>query len=228
MKMSYNLVKNFSPDAPLWKKILGNVIFFIGNTKVRSRPNLRALKEYPRIKKMLQKGDILLLGQREKVSGYIIPGIVTHTALYIGNHTCIHALGQGVEKEKLKKTLYPFDTLIILRPRFSKKKKQSIIRAAISYATKQVGKPFNYLLEKGTQQYCCTQLIKTAFDHAGYDCKIPKGSIPLLDTQMINFSAGKPPLPSDFLKGNFDIIYLSNNLFKDKQGTIVHKPKETI
>ena len=50
------------------------------------------------IENMIQVGDIVCRGYTSYLDGKFIPGKFSHSGIYVGNHTVIHAVAEGVEK----------------------------------------------------------------------------------------------------------------------------------
>jgi hypothetical protein len=219
MKNHHHIVKNFPKNAPLWKKILSNVVFQIGVTKITSRKNLLTPKDYRAVKKMLRRGDVILVGQHKRVIKYLIPGPVTHVALCTSHCRFVHATVDGVEKITLKEIINEYDTLIVLRPRTDKDGKK-VIQNSIKYAKKQIGKPFNFFFTDDTDIFFCTQLVHNAYHQAGFETGFSNYVKPQQNIVNKLIKIKTPLQPVDFVKGNFDQLYLSNNLNIDPVGNI--------
>lgn len=71
-------------------------------------PDVRSLME------SVKPGDILLRRFDHYLSGLMIPGYWTHSALYVGGNEVIHMLGEGITKEDIL-TFSRCDNVCILR-----------------------------------------------------------------------------------------------------------------
>ena len=196
-------------------------MFLFGITKITFRGNLLTLEDYKKTKKVLKKGDILLVGQHKRISRYFIQGPVTHAALCVSKHRLVHAMADGVMYTNLKKMIKEYDTLIILRPKISSTKSKDIAQKAVTYIKNQIGKPFNFLIEEGGEKFYCTELVNNAYREAGFDTGLTnhKKFGPQIIEKIIKIK--NPLRPTDFLKGNFEIIYMSDALKYDDKGEVV-------
>ena len=95
------------------------------------------------------------------------------------------------------------------------KRRWRVIRKAIRYMKTQYGKPFDFDLRRNTKSFFCTQLVNEAFKYAGYKTKLisvkrSKGVIKEIERIFGGIISALHP--NSFLKGNFDVVFLSNNL----------------
>jgi len=221
MKHYHHIVTNFDSNTPFWHKVVGNFMFLFGITKITFRGNLLTIDDYKKAKEVLQKGDIILVGQHKRISKYFIQGPVTHAALCVSKHRLVHALADGVMCTNLKKMIKEYDTLIILRPKTDPAKSKEITGKAIAYIKNQIGKPFNFLIEEGEEKFYCTELVNNAYRETGFDTGLAnhKKFGPQIIEKIIKIK--NPLRPTDFLKGNFEIIYMSEALEYNDKGEIV-------
>jgi hypothetical protein len=219
MDYSMHIVKNFPKNYPFWRKVLANIIFFVGRVIIRNRKNLLTPGDFKKVKKKLRKGDVALVGGLRRLSSWFISGPVTHCLLYEGNETFIHAAVDGVEEVKLSEIFCEYDTLIILRMEDGKK---SDFDKVVKFARQQLGKPYDYDFKYDTKKIYCTELLFMAFNKAGLNLEI------FSPHQHLNIVTGvcnmKPIHPMKYLGGAFKIVFNSENL-KIKNGTIEIKKK---
>lgn len=218
MKNYHHIVYNFPKGSSIIRKIFSNIIFLIAVTKTTIRKNLLDENDLQTAKNIIQAGDVLLVGQLQRVIKHFIRDPVTHSELAIGNNIQIHATADGVEKSTIEELVSTYDTLVILRPKISISKREYIISNAIKYAFSKKGKPFNFFLEEGTHHFYCTQLVNDAYTNAGFVTGIinsKKNKKP-----KFLFSKLSTPRPIQFINDNFKIIYLSKHLKMNKGGKL--------
>lgn len=144
----------------------------------------------------LQTGDILCMRNGARYNwfsrfwemvGYLVPGPVDHTALYIGpGGRCVEALTKGViefvmpgnkwdAKHVAAKRLY-YDTLVgVAYPLqglgLSPQEETRIRTSVADYCLAQVGKPYNvnFLNTVTDKAFYCSQLIYLAYREFGID-----------------------------------------------------------
>ncbi len=144
----------------------------------------------------VQTGDILCMRNGARYNwfsrfwamvGYLVPGPVDHTALYVGpDGRCVEALTKGVidfvmpgnrweAKRVAAKRLY-YDTLIgVAYPlqglNLSSQAEARIRTGVAAYSLAQVGKPYNanFLNTVTDEAFYCSQLIYLAYREFGVD-----------------------------------------------------------
>lgn len=144
----------------------------------------------------VQTGDILCMrnGARHNwfsrlwaMVGYLVPGRVDHTVLYIGPEgRCIEAIAKGVSEftmpgnrwdaSQLGSTRLYYDTLIgVAYPLqglgLSPQEERRIRTGVADYCLAQVGKPYNanFLNTVTDEAFYCSQLIYLAYCDVGVD-----------------------------------------------------------
>ena len=215
----YHLINNFPKKYPFYKKILSNIIFFFTGIIIHPRKNELTRKDLIKARLFLKRGDVILTGNLRTVLHSLIQEPVTHTSLYIGQDKFIHSMAEGVQFISLYKLFTDYDTLVILRLPKTVKKRNKIITQTIRFTKIQFGKPYDFEFNPGPQSFFCTQLINEAFKHAGYKTGLSsiKYSNKTPIKEHINGVFGALS-PVDFLKGKFDVVYLSHNLeYKNKK-----------
>ena len=124
--------------------------------------------------------------------------------LYIGNNKIIHSTADGVEEYYYDKLFNEYDTLIILRPHNINNK---IIDKTVSYAESQIGKPYDFYFEPGSDAFFCTELVNDAYHYGGFHTGLGNFKHKSLLRQALH--------PSEFIDGNFKIVFYSKSLKKD-------------
>lgn len=203
MHYERHIVRNFPKNYPFWKKVFANIIFYIGGTIIHHRKNLLSKQDIKKTGNILRPGDIILVGGLRRISSLIITGPVTHAMLYVGQNRVIHAVVDGVEIDHMYDIFCEYDTIIVLRSieslhdpkQYSKK-----IKKALSYAHKQLGKPFDFEFSRDNKKLYCSELIYRSFKNAG------------LDTGFTISEEQKSAHPLKFVNNHFQLLFLSHNL----------------
>ncbi len=218
----YHVIRNFPKGYSWYKKFFANFIYFWTGIVLHKRKNLLSRRDIIKARLLLRKGDILLLGNLKETSKFLFKQPLTHVALYLGRKRCIHVLGDGVQYGSLHHVFQGYDTLVILRVPKSFRGRRKIIKKAINYAKEQFGKPYDYDFKKGSKCFFCTELVNEAYRKAGYQTKLKSLMKPKYLIERVS-NVVNALKPSDFLKGNFEIIFLSHNLKIRKQVILLKK-----
>ena len=221
MNQNYHRIKNFSEDDSYFKKFLAHLIFFIASRKIKYRKNLLTKKEYRQVLACIKRGDLILAGTLRRVSRFLIKGLVTHSALYLGRDKIIHVIVDGVEVISLEDLFLEYDYVVVLRPNIEKNKTK-VINKAIAYMRAQIGKPYDFDFEYKDNKFFCSELITSGFVYAGFDLGIKKNKS-ILDK--IVPSKSNIIYPVEFLSGNFEIIYLSSKIYEEEGEIYLKKEK---
>ena len=223
----YNVIKNFPRNYPLHRKVKDNITFLLSCAIVHSRKNLLSQQDLKRVKRVLKKGDVVLLGNLKTVLSTIIDEPVTHSCLYVGKNKFIHSIAAGVQYMSIYHVFTEYDTLVILRiPKV--KHRRSIIKKLVRYVKTQFGKPYDFDFVKGPTAFFCTELVNEGLKHAGYKSglktfKRPKKGVKKIES-LLSDGAADVLHPNSFLKGRFDLVFLSHNLrLEDKKLTFIKK-----
>lgn len=117
-------------------------------------------KEFKKICKNIENGDVLVTRKRFELSNLFIPGYYTHAALYLvrgDHHQIIEVTTKGIDTTSLANFLFSKDYVALLRPKFirNKHEQQKIIDYAVSYK----GRPYDFYFEKGEDSFYCSELI---------------------------------------------------------------------
>jgi len=110
----------------------------------------------------LQPGDVLLRRYDHYISGLMIPGYFTHSAIYVGDNKVIHMLGDGICEEDIL-VFMRCDDMAVLRFNDSTK-----IDNAIKLAKEQLAKGVEYdfdfdFVDAG--KFSCTELVHFLFGY---------------------------------------------------------------
>ena len=130
----------------------------------------------------IEPGDVLLRRYDHYLSGLMIPGYFTHSALYVGDDQIIHVIGSGICREDIL-TFMRCDNINVLRA-----KDAATIQAAIKNAWTQLGKDVGYDYDfdaNSPELFYCTEFVDFCFDY------------PVRDRVSDNFI-----LPDDFLESD--------------------------
>ena len=181
----------------MWYEIKSAFIGWFGNIKVYKHPffilfghvSYKIKGNHQRqIIDTLKPADVLLRRYDHYLSGLMIPGYFTHTALYVGDNQVIHLLGDGICKEDIL-TFMRCDNIAVLRF-----KNQSIIKNVLKKAYEQLNKEVEYDFDFDTDspdKFYCTEFVDFCF---GYPIK------PFIQHSYI--------IPDDFTgSANFDVVW---------------------
>ena len=206
--MAYHrhIIRHFHKSDPFWLKVFVNIAAQIAITRIPFRVSRLTSDHLKAAKKNGERGDVFLVGQHHRMTNYFIPEIVTHSLLYLGEGKFVHSGYDGVGTTSLKELIDEYDDLMILRPKRITRKK---IEEAITYAEEQIGIPYNFLYTPGTYHFYCTQLINNAFHHAGFRTGLANNSGRPKRSVKGVLGIQNPLHPAHFIKGNFDLVYSS-------------------
>ncbi len=195
MQYQYHIIRNFPKNYPWWKKTIANLIFFFGSTIIHPRKNLLSNDDLKSAKKLLKKGDIVLVGGLRRLSSMIIHGPITHAMMYIGHRRFIHAICDGVGIDSLHKIFCEYDTMAILRPKTTSKEK---IKKAIAFALSKIGTPFDFEFKNDQKKFYCSELVNDSLKFAKIKTGLSKTN------NQIH--------PKLFINSHFKKIFHSHNL----------------
>jgi len=212
----YHRIINFPKRSPFLKRVLSQLLFVILVTKITLRKNYLEEDDCLSAQKLIQKGDLVLVGGFRAVSGLFMGKFFTHSLLYIGDGECIHADADGVDTIPFKELFAAYDTLTILRPQI-KENYEETVEKAIHFSQKQIGKPYDFYLEHRKDRYVCTQLINASFENAGFDTGVGIKDEIRQNFLWIFWRIRKVVRADDFLKGNFQTVFVSKSLKEKNQ-----------
>ncbi|MBI2668288.1 hypothetical protein HYX14_00430 [Candidatus Woesearchaeota archaeon] len=211
----YQIIRNFPPHYPWYKKIFANLLYWITGMIIHSRKNLLTQRDIIRARVRLRRGDILLLGNLRESSSLFITGPLTHSAIYVGRRRVIEAVGRGVQYNGLQHLFSNYDTLAILRLPKGTRRRHWIIHKAIRFAKEQLGKPYDFDFDAKSGKYFCTELVNKAFRQAGHNTglrDIKPFRTFFEKMEKLLFTVRKILQPEEFVRGNFRVVFMSHNL----------------
>jgi hypothetical protein len=214
-----HLIHNFPKGYSWHKKLFANFIFLLSGIVIHDRKNSLTHLDIIHARHRMRKGDVVLVANHRELSSIAITGISTHAMLYLGKRRFVGAEGDGVTLSTWHHVATEYDVLIILRiPKYIEKRKRMIQEACI-FAEKQLGKPYDFFFEEDYAKYFCTELVNSAFHHAKFHTGLssvkPSHNI-LAKIEKKIFSGTQALKPDQFLKSNFDIVFISHNLRYEK------------
>lgn len=160
---------------------------------------------------ILQPGDIVCRRYTCYVDGWFIPGRFSHSGIYVGDDTIIHALGDGVQKVD-PIDFFQCDGFAILRP-----KNQTVVGKACEIAKSYLGYGYDYTfdicedyknqdeVQNRTKTVYCHELTRSCYP----DLDIPT-VLPSLWNGMIRSSKRQFLAQSFFDSPDFELIYDSD------------------
>ena len=163
-----HFIKKWPKGFPIHKKWISQFFYLLHGVVVHEEKSLLTKEDMFKANLILRKGDFILTGNLHELTSIIIGGAVTHAALYIGHRTFIQATGKGVHFATLHHIFSNHDTFTILRLPKHVKNKNEIIRKAIQFGHKQIGKSYDYFFTESEEKFFCSELVNSCFHHAGY------------------------------------------------------------
>jgi hypothetical protein len=116
----------------------------------------------------IQPGDILLRRYNNYISGLMIPGYYTHSAIYMGNNKIIHMLGDGIEKQDIL-TFCRCDSVVIIHCNEEQISKGAIKKARDLYI-EGVEYDFGFDFSDKTR-HSCTEAVSYFYNDPKMDKK---------------------------------------------------------
>lgn len=209
---------HFREGYPLHKKIVINFLHFFGALEVL--PIKDSINENDRsmLFKLLQPGDIAIFGDLATVFDIMIGEVASHSAIYFGCGEFIHSrMITGVHKTPIKEILCHYNSLIVLRVPMSVQSRDSIINSSLKFASKQIGKPYDFELTNTLDSYYCTKLITASFRHGSYDI-ISRSYLarhPMI-RKILGIKENDLVIPISLAFSNLDVVFMSHNItFED-------------
>lgn len=210
---NYHRIMNFPQRSSIFKKILSQLVFVFLVTKITKRRNRLEKEDLISAEKLIQKGDLVLVGGFRSVSGLFMGKFFTHSLLYIGEGECVHADADGVDTISFQELFLAYDTLTVLRPKIENNYTEAITKT-LDFAQKQLGKPYDFYLEHRHDRFFCTQLINDSFAFAGFQTGVGNKDKVRQNFLWIFRRIRKVVRADDFLKGNFTPVFISRSLEK--------------
>lgn len=182
-------------------------MFFVGRTVIHDRKNFLTNADFLAAKKLLKRGDIVLVGGLRRLSSIFISGPLTHCLIFIGENNFIHSVADGVEPATFDQVFAEYDTMLILRLDHGNK---SQIDKMIAFAKKQIGKPYDYDMVHDDSKFYCSELLYFAFHHAGLNLEI------FTEKEHLSIASGTLKIkrlhPMTYIGGRFDVVFQSESL----------------
>lgn len=171
LKVALSLIGSLYRNWANFLTVLGNIKVFGTPCFLIYDPNefdykLRgeAIRE---VEKLLKPGDILLRSYEHYLDGYLIPGEYSHASIYIGDHTIIHAVAEGV-KEIDVIDFCQCDKLCVLRP-IDIDPEEAIANAKI-----YKGKPYDFNFNvKDSEEFYCHELVAKCYNSIKFKSYYP-------------------------------------------------------
>ena len=145
---------------------------------------------------LVTDGDVVVAYSRGELTNHFIEGQFKHAAMYIGEGKIIEAIGKGVTTQDFEDFCASKDRIAILRPNFCG---DGTCKIAAMNAKSQLGKPFDYYFEIGSQAFYCAELIAWSYRYATL------GGSPFIKKDVMGCDT---VLPSDFYyaKSKFSLV----------------------
>jgi len=227
----------------LTEKIYNGFVKFLGDVKVFKfplfivyDPGTFLLKgnETREVLNLVQPGDILIRGYLNYLDSYIIPGLFSHAALYLGevkesdkqyikpgseqdfkagSQIIIHAMGEGVFMDDVI-NFCRCDYMIILRrnPAIeSEESKKVTFDYVFKTALQNLGKDYDFKFDfSDFNKLSCTELVYVCCKGflADYDVKIRMKRVMLIKKRLIT--------PDDYVNSKLGIVWRSNSVTDKK------------
>jgi len=153
-----------------WYSLKSKVVGWFGDIKVFPYPmfimfghsaykmkghNIRDLIEN------IEAGDILLRRFDHYLSGLMIPGYWTHSALYVGDNQIIHILGDGIIKEDILTFTRCDDICVLRKVSDDGVSPTEAISAAEGYLESNVQYDFDF--KDGPERFYCSEFTHSCY-----------------------------------------------------------------
>ncbi len=194
-------ISNFPDRYSLPKRWFYQLLNFVGNRRLNFSEKALKKRDRKKVKKLMRKGDLLIVGNLKVASSLLMKGPLTHAMMYTGKGKFYHAIGHGVEKISLGKVFKIYDTCVLLRPNYPDKKGAA---RSVKFIKAQKGKPYNFDTEGKGDSYYCTQLAQEALGAGGVIVELGSENRSVLNWSFVD--------PMDFLGVGFDTVFVSHNL----------------
>lgn len=202
------IVRNFTADYPWWKKAIIIPLNILAEMPVTLRESRLRKADYKALKRVIKKGDIMIVGSGRKFSKYFIAGPFTHSLCYVGGGKFIHAAaGHGVEKIAIKDVIAEYDHFVLLRLPSTERSKMSKV---IKFLKQQLGQPYDFEFRHGEPTgFYCSELIYFALKNAGVDVSAFEKE----DRYHVPDAAFNVEVhPMHYLSNYFEVVHMSDNL----------------
>lgn len=167
----------------IWMCLVKLVLKWLGTITLSSYPPFVYINHEPykvtarhirACEKLIKPGDILLRRYDGSILSWFIPGRFSHSAIYIGDCTVIHALGDGVQKQDIIDFLR-CDGYAVLR--CNKTDAEELANEACKIAVSYLGYDYDYdfdicedydnkdEVQKRTASVYCHELTRSCYPH---------------------------------------------------------------
>ena len=155
-----------------------------------------------RVLDTLRVGDIVARGYVHYLDGFFIPGIFSHTGIYVGNNTIIHSTAEGVNRVDVLDFLQ-CDRCAIIRPKCSEE--SDVIKNAINRAFDYLHTctPYDFAFTAGDDALYCHEFTASCYKDIKIEKKIARLS------GLLRWIRKKEPvyLAASFIENpNFDVV----------------------
>ncbi len=206
MRKRLTLITNAHSQLGWLEFTVVNLLYQIGVTRWNPRKNYLTQTEYNQVSTQVQLGDIVLVGQYRRLSSLFIRGVFTHSLVYVGDGTCVHAYAKGVEKIKFIDLFSEYDTMAIVRVPGLNTIQQEVIT---TFLERRLGEPYDFWFEaKDPQAWFCSELTCAAFIAA--DIRLDACA-----------ALAALPSPNNLYHGALEVVFTSSRVVEsDKQLTL--------
>jgi len=109
----------------------------------------------------LEIGDIIQRGYDDYIDGKFIPGRYSHSAIYIGNNTVIHAIAEGVQKDDII-DFFRCDRFRILRCK-ERGNENWVGKGAALKSLTFLNRPYDFDFKSGNKAMYCHEVVAEAY-----------------------------------------------------------------
>lgn len=172
-------------------------------------------EEREKVSNLIQPGDILIQKDENSPIMQTISKVGTgsdfiHAAIYKGDGKLLESVPRGVREADLNIYLKGYSSVMIFRPPYKTPEDK---QAAIAFAEKQVGKPYNkFFSDDNGKSFYCTQLVRDALASTPNPINVPVANY--MGKKVI----GTHQLES--IEGG-ETVYSSNRDFKQSMDDII-------
>jgi len=135
----------------------------------------------------LQPGDVLLRNYKHYLGSIITPGYWSHVAMYIGNDTVVHMLGDGITEEDIL-VFMRCDDVAVLRCADKELVARAVKRALVIL---EEGMEYDFDFNNYNNKFTCTEFVEHCYENPIFNDRINSSYV----------------MPDDFVKSIFDVVY---------------------
>ena len=136
---------------------------FLGHIYLAPKSRQIRFNDITAIYSVAKIGDVILSFSKGELTNFFIDGEYKHCGIYDGDGHVIEAIGKGVQETPLPDFCANKDKIAILRPMFSGNVEAII---AVTIASAEVGKPYDYLFEPNERAFYCAELVAYCYNKA--------------------------------------------------------------